>query len=88
MILRDRNPAALDVDAFTREWGIDFRNHSRGGVTGVAPRVAAADPTVWLLQHKTDSVGATLGRTTGWTHRLMLTRSVASRCIGGAHEAA
>jgi 2,4-dienoyl-CoA reductase (NADPH2) len=66
--------AALDREVFAREWGIDFVNHPRGGVTGVEPRVAAADRTVWLLQRKTDPMGATLGRTTGWTHRITLSR--------------
>jgi len=66
--------AALDIDTFAREWGIDFRNHPRGGVTGVAPRVEAADRTVWLLQRRTTPVGASLGKTTGWTHRMTLSR--------------
>jgi len=66
--------AALDIDVFAREWGIDFVNHPRGGVTGVKPEVAAADRTVYLMQRKADPVGKTLGRTTGWTHRATLTR--------------
>ena len=66
--------AALDIDVFAREWGIDFRNHPRGGVTGVQPQVAAAERTVYLMQRKTDALGKGLGRTTGWTHRLTLTR--------------
>ncbi|MFM1989807.1 MAG: 2,4-dienoyl-CoA reductase [Pseudomonadota bacterium] len=66
--------AALDREVFAREWGIDFANHPRGGVTGVEPRVTAAERTVWLLQRRSDPVGATLGRTTGWTHRMTLNR--------------
>jgi len=66
--------AALDIDVFAKEWGIDFVNHPRGGVTGVQPVVAAADRTVYLMQRKTDPVGKTLGRTTGWTHRATLSR--------------
>jgi 2,4-dienoyl-CoA reductase (NADPH2) len=66
--------AALDVDVFAREWGIDFVNHPRGGVTGVEPKVAAADRTVWLMQRKADPLGKSLGRTTGWTHRMTLAR--------------
>jgi 2,4-dienoyl-CoA reductase (NADPH2) len=31
--------------------------------------VARADREVWLMQRKTDALGKTLGRTTGWTHR-------------------
>ena len=65
---------ALDIDVFAREWGIDFKNHPRGGVTGVQPQVAVADRIVTLMQRKADALGKTLGRTTGWTHRLTLAR--------------
>jgi 2,4-dienoyl-CoA reductase (NADPH2) len=74
LVSHDGPSAALDRDVFAREWGIDFENHPRGGVTGVVPRVDAAERTVWLLQRKTDPVGKTLGRTTGWTHRITLSR--------------
>ena len=66
--------AALDVAVFAREWGIDFENHPRGGVTGVVPQVEKSERSVTLLQRKADALGKTLGRTTGWTHRLTLTR--------------
>ena len=66
--------AALDVDVFAREWGIDFKNHPRGGVTGVLPQVAKSSRTVVLMQRKADALGKNLGRTTGWTLRLTLTR--------------
>ncbi len=66
--------AALDVEVFAREWGIDFANHPRGGVTGVVPQVETSGREVTLLQRKTDAVGKSLGRTTGWTHRLTLAR--------------
>jgi len=66
--------AALDIDVFAREWGVDFKNHPRGGVTGVTPVVASSGREVTLLQRKTDAVGKGLGRTTGWTHRLTLVR--------------
>ena len=66
--------AALDVNVFAREWGIDFKHHPRGGVTGVLPQVAKSGRTVVLMQRKADALGKSLGRTTGWTHRLTLTR--------------
>ena len=66
--------SALDVDTFAREWGIDFKNHPRGGVTGVKPVVATSGRSVTLMQRKSDPVGKNLGRTTGWTHRLTLQR--------------
>ena len=66
--------AALDVDVFAREWGIDFKNHPRGGVTGVQPQVTKNERSVTLMQRKADALGKNLGRTTGWTHRLTLNR--------------
>ena len=66
--------AALDIDVFAREWGIDFKNHPRGGVTGVEPHVESSGREVTLMQRKTDALGRNLGRTTGWTHRLSLQR--------------
>jgi len=65
---------ALDKSVFAKEWGIDFANHPRGGVTGVQPQIATSGREITLLQRKTSPVGSTLGRTTGWTHRLTLTR--------------
>jgi 2,4-dienoyl-CoA reductase (NADPH2) len=65
---------ALDVKVFAKEWGIDFENHPRGGVTGVVPQVARNDREVILMQRKADALGKTLGRTTGWTHRMVLNR--------------
>ena len=43
LITHEGPSAALDIDVFAREWGIDFENHPRGGVTGVEPQVARAD---------------------------------------------
>ena len=65
---------AVDIEVFAREWGIDFKNHPRGGVTGVEPVVAAADRTIYLMQRKPEAPGRSLGRTTGWTHRMTLGR--------------
>jgi 2,4-dienoyl-CoA reductase (NADPH2) len=74
LITHEGVSAALDIDTFAREWGIDFKNHPRGGVTGVVPQVAKADREVILMQRKADALGKTLGRTTGWTHRMVLNR--------------
>jgi 2,4-dienoyl-CoA reductase (NADPH2) len=64
--------AALDKEVFAREWGIDFKNHPRGGVTGVTPQVEESGRQVYLLQRKSTRVGRGLGKTTGWTHRMSL----------------
>lgn len=66
--------AALDINIFAKEWGIDFENHPRGGVTGVEPVVASNGREVFLLQRKASTVGKGLGKTTGWAHRITLQR--------------
>lgn len=65
---------AVDKEVFAKEWGVDFENHPRGGVTGVEPQVAKADREITMLQRKDSRVGAGLGKTTGWTHRMTLAR--------------
>jgi 2,4-dienoyl-CoA reductase (NADPH2) len=69
-----RPTAAPDSARFAKEWGIDFKNHPRGGVTGVQPQVETSGRSITLLQRKTGLLGKSLGRTTGWTHRLSLSR--------------
>jgi len=65
---------AIDRNVFAAEWGVDFENHPRGGVTGVEPKVVKSDREITLLQRKDSRIGTGLGKTTGWTHRLTLTR--------------
>ena len=65
---------AMDIDVFAKEWGIDFKNHPRGGVTGVVSQVETSGREVTLMQRKADSLGKSLGKTTGWTHRASLRR--------------
>ncbi|MDC0003125.1 NADPH-dependent 2,4-dienoyl-CoA reductase [Porticoccaceae bacterium] len=74
LIMHKGISAAMDKEVFAREWGIDFTNHPRGGVTGVVPQVEAADRQVFLLQRKSTPVGRGLGKTTGWTHRMSLAK--------------
>lgn len=63
-----------DISGFMAEWGIDMSLKARGGVEGVTPKVAPSPRTVYLLQRKAEKVGGTLGKTTGWIHRMELTR--------------
>ena len=74
LIMHKGTSAAMNLDVFAREWGIDFKHHPSGGVTGVEPVVEKADREVTLLQRKVTPVGRGLGKTTGWTHRLSLVR--------------
>jgi 2,4-dienoyl-CoA reductase (NADPH2) len=64
---------ALDTGAFLKEWGIDSSLAAPGGVEGVKAQPGPAARRVTLMQRKTSKVGKTLGRTTGWIHRTMMT---------------
>jgi len=58
-------------DAWNREWSVDPDYHNRGGVAS-KPDIEASPRKVFLLQRKDTKIGAGLGKTTGWTHRLSL----------------
>ncbi len=64
---------SLERDAFLKEWGVDYALQAPGGVEGVTAEPAPAARRVTLVQRKTSKVGKTLGRTTGWIHRMMMT---------------
>lgn len=66
--------AAMDIPTFCKEWGVDFDAHPRGGVTGLVPQIEQSGREVVILQRRGGSPGKSLGRTTGWTHRLSLVR--------------
>lgn len=86
LIMHKGISAALDIDVFAKEWGIDFENHPRGGVAGVDPVIEKADREVYLLQRKTTPHGRSLGKTTGWTHRISLNRKGVNMIGGVAYD--
>jgi len=59
-------------EAFAQEWGIDCSLEARGGVEGVKAQPPKSVREIWLLQRKAGKPGKTLGKTTGWIHRLSL----------------
>ncbi|MFQ3235380.1 MAG: 2,4-dienoyl-CoA reductase (NADPH2) [Paraglaciecola sp.] len=63
---------SLSIPAFMKEWGIDMTFSSRGGVEGMQAKPTASPREIYLLQRKTSKVGAGLGKTTGWAHRVGL----------------
>ena len=77
---------AVDRDVFAKEWGVDFENHPRGGVTGVEPVVARSAREITMIQRKESRVGAGLGKTTGWTHRLSLARRGINMINGASYD--
>ncbi|WP_181796005.1 NADPH-dependent 2,4-dienoyl-CoA reductase [Streptomyces sp. WELS2] len=62
--------ASEDPGTYFRNWGVDPDYRAPGGLT--APERPAPPRRVHLLQRKTSKVGAGLGKTTGWIHRIEL----------------
>lgn len=58
-------------DAWNQEWGVDRSYANRGGLASKII-IEESPRKVFLLQRKPTKVGAGLGKTSGWTHRLSL----------------
>ncbi len=56
------------------EWGVDMTLTARGGIEGMQAKVPKPAHEVTLLQRKSSKVGGGLGKTSGWVHRLGLTK--------------
>ncbi|WLT30830.1 NADPH-dependent 2,4-dienoyl-CoA reductase [Geothrix sp. PMB-07] len=64
-------PHKPEVQGYLDLWGVDGAHAHRGGLLP-APRPGEPRRKVFLLQRKTDRMGADLGKTTGWIHRAIL----------------
>jgi 2,4-dienoyl-CoA reductase (NADPH2) len=58
------------IDAFLVEWGVDKRVTHAGGLAEAVDTPPLRE--VVVLQRKTGKPGSTLGRTTGWIHKMSL----------------
>ena len=65
---------SLDKDAYLREWGVDKNYELPGGLSATGFQPHSSGRKVYLLQRKNSKIGETLGKTTGWIHRLGLKR--------------
>jgi 2,4-dienoyl-CoA reductase (NADPH2) len=78
--------SSLSPEAFARDWGIDRGLVARGGVDGVPQHPPAPAREIWLLQRKASKPGKSLGKTTGWVHRLNLKRRGITALSGVTYE--
>ena len=74
---------APQVERYLVEWGVDGAHAHRGGLLP-APQLPEPARHVFLLQRKTDRMGAGLGKTTGWIHRATL-KAMKVKMQGGVH---
>lgn len=63
--------SSLSPCAFNKEWGIDPTLTHRGGITSAHPFINK-DKQIVMTQRKSGKFGLSLGKTTGWIHRLTL----------------
>jgi 2,4-dienoyl-CoA reductase (NADPH2) len=77
---------SLDIPQFMREWGVDMTLHARGGIEGVNTDVEPSPRRIYLLQRKQTKIGANLGKTTGWIHRLGLLKKNVQMISGCEYE--
>lgn len=63
-----------NIEAFMKQWGIDMTLTHRSGIEGMKENFAKSPRDVYLLQRKKSKVGSGLGKTTGWVHRLELSK--------------
>jgi 2,4-dienoyl-CoA reductase (NADPH2) len=57
-------------EQFNSDWGIDLTMQHRGGVKNI--NIASSPRKITLLQRKQSKMGGSLGKTTGWIHRMSL----------------
>ena len=61
-----------NIEEFMAQWGIDMTLQARGGIANMTQQIEPSPREIHLLQRKASKVGAGLGKTTGWIHRLGL----------------
>jgi len=76
------NADNMDTKAFLAEWGVDPYGENRGGFADAIP-TPNQHRQITLMQRKKGKLGKTLGKTTGWIHRMTLTKSNAVEMLGG-----
>ena len=70
-----------DIGVYLKAWGVDENEGPRGGLQA-SPEPPKPGRTVFLCQRKSDRMGASLGKTTGWVHRATL-KANKVKMIGG-----
>lgn len=75
---------SLNPEKFYAEWGIDTSYAHVGGLK--QPELEKSDREIYLLQRKKASVGAGLGKTTGWIHRTGLKHRDVKMIAGASYD--
>ncbi|MCW5771496.1 MAG: FAD-dependent oxidoreductase [Rhodospirillaceae bacterium] len=65
----------LDAVAFAEHWGIDRSHASAGGLAATTPAAEKTETRITMLKRSPGPFGRSLGKTTGWVHRIELQRA-------------
>lgn len=77
---------SLNIGTFFTEWGVDMEYRHQSGLLPSGAQPSASPREVTLLQRKTSKMGAGLGRTTGWIHRLSLNKKKVRMITGVKYQ--
>ena len=80
----DGESGSLNPEKFYDEWGIDTSYAHVGGLK--QPTIEQSEREIYLLQRKAVSVGAGLGKTTGWIHRTGLKNRDVKMIAGASYD--
>ncbi|RVU38597.1 FAD-dependent oxidoreductase [Hwanghaeella grinnelliae] len=76
----------VDIAEFNAHWGIDSSIAGEGGLTGEKPKRETPPHKVTLLKRSEGPFGRSLGRTTGWVHRIGLQRNGVETLAGVSYD--
>ncbi|MFI8035114.1 FAD-dependent oxidoreductase [Acinetobacter sp. ABJ_C3_5] len=83
-LTHEGDSGSLNPEKFYTEWGIDTTYQHVGGLK--AAELEKSEREIYLLQRKTASVGAGLGKTTGWIHRTGLKHRDVKMIAGASYD--
>ncbi|ENX41597.1 NADPH-dependent 2,4-dienoyl-CoA reductase [Acinetobacter sp. NIPH 2100] len=83
-LTHEGDSGSLNPEKFYAEWGIDTSYAHVGGLK--AAELEKSEREIYLLQRKSASVGAGLGKTTGWIHRTGLKHRDVKMIAGASYD--
>ena len=83
-LTHEGDSGSLNPEKFYAEWGIDTTYEHVGGLKPA--ELEKSEREIYLLQRKTASVGAGLGKTTGWIHRTGLKHRDVKMIAGASYD--
>ncbi|MGN5764086.1 FAD-dependent oxidoreductase [Acinetobacter calcoaceticus] len=83
-LTHEGDSGSLNPEKFYAEWGIDTTYQHVGGLK--VAELEKSEREIYLLQRKTASVGAGLGKTTGWIHRTGLKHRDVKMIAGASYD--